>query len=579
MRNEYLIMLIAWLAVGTWVALVILANRKQHPKVLFFLFMVELWERFSYYGMRALLVLYLTGLTLTGGCNISKGEAYGIYAAYGALVYLTPLAGGWAADRILGFRKSILWGAILMAAGQFTLATSAGEQRVTPEGSMAVAAVTGTAILAGTADGHANMYLMYLGLALLVIGNGFFKPNISSLIGRFYAPGDPRRDGAFTIFYMGINIGAFLTPLTCGTIGELEGWSYGFLCAGLGMCLGLGIFLYTAAKGYLGPYAEPPDSPARQMAEQQQSNPDGREQGADPAASPSAEAATVAEPPANGPQRPPYLSPTFVYLATLAFLPVGMLLIRFNDLMDFLLLSAGTAAIAYMIYLSLQYGQVERERLWAIIVLLVFTAVFWTFFELAGSAVNIFTRDNVDKNLFGLQLTTSNFQAVNPLFIMLFAPLFSVMWVWLARRGWEPAAPLKFAIGLALLGGGFVFLNLGRAAAVDALVPAYFLVIMYLLHTLGELALSPVGLSLVTKLAPERVAGFVMGFWFLSSAIAHQAGKWIARWTEVEEGAGREASLTQSLNVFTSVGVFALVAAGVLLVLAPTIKRWMHGVR
>jgi proton-dependent oligopeptide transporter, POT family len=190
--EPYLIMLVAWVLVGAWVAFVIFANRKVHPKALFFLFMVELWERFSYYGMRALLVLYLIATTANGGFGLEEKSAYGIYAAYGALVYLTPLAGGYLADKLLGFRKSIIWGAILMAAGQFVLSASSG-----------------------------NQYVLYAGLALLVIGNGFFKPNISSLIGRFYGPGDPRRDGAFTIFYMGINIGAFLTPLTCGTIGQL----------------------------------------------------------------------------------------------------------------------------------------------------------------------------------------------------------------------------------------------------------------------------------------------------------------------------------------------------------------------
>ncbi|HEV3384334.1 MAG TPA: oligopeptide:H+ symporter, partial [Gemmata sp.] len=237
MRDEYRIMLIAWAVVAVWVAFVIFANRKAHPRALFMLFMVELWERFSYYGMRAILVLYLTDLTMKGGFEIPKKLAYGIYAAYGALVYLTPLLGGALADKILGFRKSIIWGAILMAAGQFTLSTSTG-----------------------------NTLLLYAGLALLVVGNGFFKPNISSLIGKFYPQGDPRRDGAFTIFYMGINIGAFLTPLTCGTIGELEGWNYGFFCAGVGMIVGLLIFLYTASRGFLEHHAEPPANAPKQIA-------------------------------------------------------------------------------------------------------------------------------------------------------------------------------------------------------------------------------------------------------------------------------------------------------------------------
>lgn len=561
MRQEYLILLIAWGVVGVWVALVILANRKVHPKVLFLLFLVELWERFSYYGMRALFILYLTSLTITGGFNIPKGEAYGIYAAYGALVYLTPLAGGFLADRILGFRKAIFWGAVLMAAGQFTLALSAGRQLIPPIDVQALPALIGTTVLAAdTGGGH--LLLMFLGLALLVLGNGFFKPNISSLIGRFYEQGDPRRDGAFTIFYMGINIGAFLTPLTCGTIGEIEGWSYGFLTAGVGMLVGLAIFTYTAARGYLGPHAEPPTASV-----------------ADPSPSTANVEPVDAEAPAPSTDPLPRFNATAVYLGTFLAIPLVMLLVYFNEVMDVLLLTLGSAAVVYMLFLSFQYEQVERERLWVIVLLLLFTTVFWSFFELAGSAINIFTLQNVNKNLFGLQLTTSNFQAVNPLFIMLFAPFFSAMWVWLAQRGWEPAAPVKFAIGLMLLGAGFLVLNLGRLAAVDAMVPAIFLILMYLLHTLGELALSPVGLSLVTKLAPARIAGLCMGFWFLSSAIAHQAGKWISRLTVVPEGSSREESLRQSLEVFNMVGGFALMSAVLLLALSPMVKRWMHGVR
>lgn len=567
MGTEYLIMAIAWLVVGIWVALVIAANRKVHPKVLFLLFMVELWERFSYYGMRALFILYLTSLTITGGFHIPQEQAYGIYAAYGALVYLTPLAGGILADRILGFRKAICWGAVLMAAGQFTLALSTGQQKIPQTDVQALPALTGTTVLAGTTNGGGNLLLMYLGLALLVLGNGFFKPNISSLIGRYYEQGDTRRDGAFTIFYMGINIGAFLTPLTCGTIGEIEGWSYGFMTAGLGMCLGLAIFLYTAARGYLGPSAEPPTlvgvSAASSAAD---------EGGANLNNSNSLDITT--------PTQSRYLTANAVYLGTFVVIPLAILLIHYNQVMDWLLLSLGLITVAYMIGISLKYDLVERQRMWVIILLLFFTTVFWSFFELAGSAINIFTLQNVNKTLvWDIQLTTSNFQAVNPLFIMVFAPFFSVMWVWLARRGWEPAAPVKFAIGLALLGAGFLGLNLGKAAAVDAMVPAVFLILMYLLHTLGELALSPVGLSLVTKLAPARIAGLCMGFWFLSSAIAHQAGKWISRLTVVPEGSSREESLQKSIEVFNMVGIFALISAGILLALSPIIKRWMHGVR
>ena len=536
MAEPYRIMLLAWALVGVWVAFVIYTNRKVHPKALFCLFMVELWERFSYYGMRAILVLYLTSETLKGGFGFDEKAAVAIYAAYGALVYLTPLVGGYLADRLLGFRRSIIWGAMLMAAGQFTLAASTG-----------------------------NKYVLYAGLALLVIGNGFFKPNISSLIGKFYPAGDPRRDGAFTIFYMGINIGAFLTPLTCGTIGELEGWSYGFLCAGVGMLVGLGIFFYTVSLGVLEHYADPPAAAPVSMA--------AREPG-DVAVAPTGTGARTGTG-AGSVAAPPYI----VYLGTLLMIPVAGLLIYQNDVMDYVLGAVGLGAIGYMFYLSFQYPKEERQRMWVIIVLLFFTAVFWTFFELAGSALTLFTKRNVDRNFLGVELTTSNFQAVNAFFIMLFAPVFSVLWVQLAKKGWEPNAPVKFAIGLLLLGAGFLVLNLGKAAATAAMVPALFLILLYLLHTLGELALSPVGLSLVTKLAPAKIVGFMMGFWFLSSAIAHQAGKWIAGEAAPGKDATPEQTLDLALGVFNQVGFFALGSGVLLLVLSPILKKWMHDVR
>jgi POT family proton-dependent oligopeptide transporter len=564
-------MLIAWLLVGGWITFVIFTNRKMHPKGLFFLFMVELWERFSYYGMRAFLVLYLTKSLVTGGFGLEKKVAYGIYAAYGALVYLTPLAGGYLADKLLGFRRAIIWGAILMAAGQFTLSTSSGTEFIskTDYDARIAAGEKEADIVAGRAPERGNEWLLFAGLSLLVIGNGFFKPNISSLIGRFYEQGDPRRDGAFTIFYMGINMGAFLAPLTCGTVAEIEGWKYGFMLAGAGMVAGLLIFLYTTTTGVLGHHADPP-------------------------------------PRLDG--RPTPLATMLpVIVGTFAVVPVAVFLLRPNDTvdaflrqklgwliaqfsgttpdlsslsaMDALLGVVGTFAIAYMLYLSFTYPVAERQRIWVIVVLLFFTTVFWTFFELAGSALNLFTDENVDKHLFGVTLTASNFQAANALFIMIFAPLFSVMWVWLAKRKLDPPAPVKFAIGLFLLGAGFLVLNLGKGFAVAGIVPAMFLILLYLLHTLGELALSPVGLSLVTKLAPAKVVGFMMGFWFLSSAIAHQVGKWIAGETAAPKDATKEQTLELSLSVFNQVGLFAIGCAVLLLVLSPVLKKWMHGVR
>lgn len=468
MHPAYKLMFIAWAGVAAWVAFVIFLNRKVHPKALFALFMVELWERFSYYGMRAILVLYMTSEMIKGGFAFDDAKAYGIYGAYGALVYLTPILGGYFADKIMGFRMAIIWGALLMAAGQFTLFLD-------------------------------NQTTFYAGLAFLVIGNGFFKPNISSMIGKFYAEGDSRRDGAFTIFYMGINIGAFLTPLTCGAIGEIEGWNYGFLTAGVGMMLGFFIFLIAQKKGWFENHGLKPESKESKPMIKGVSN------------------------------------KIIPYATTFIMIPIAWALIKVNDVVDIGLAVLATFILGFLLYQASKYEEKQKQRIWVIVILLLFTTVFWTFFELAGSAMNLFTERNVNKNFLGLTFTTTFFQSVNPLFIMLFAPIFSWLWIQLGKSGKEPAAPYKFAAGLALLGLGFLVLTMGKTAAIAGLVPAFFLIMLYLLHTLGELTLSPVGLSLVTKLSPAQIVGFLMGIWFLSSSIAHQAGKHIAKFTTVSE--------------------------------------------
>lgn len=520
MRDEYIFLWVVLAAVAVWIPFVIYVNRKEHPKVLFYLFMVELWERFSYYGMRAFLIFYLTKAVATGAFGFEESAGYGIYAAYGALVYLTPLAGGFLAERFLGYRTSIIWGAILMAAGQFTLFASAGS---------------------GTGEDNSKL-LLFTGLGLLVLGNGFFKPNISSLIGRLYPKTDPRRDRAFTLFYMGINTGALLAPLACGAVAEIEGWRYGFLLAGIGMLTGLGIFLYTSSLGLLEDKADPPADPARRQ---------------------------IAGIPASA----------VVVVGTFAVLPLAGLLIHHNDLMDVILGIIGVAAIAFMVALSFQYEAVERQRIWVITILLIFTAIFWSFFELAGSALNVFTDKNVELTMLGVTVKASMLQSVNAAFIVIFAPAFSALWALLSRRNLEPPAPVKFAIGLVLLGAGFLVLNLGVPFAREAMIPLIFLLLLYLLHTFGELALSPVGLSLVTKLAPAQIVAFMMGFWFLSSSIAHQAGKQISNLTAVDKTATKEQSLTLAMGVFNNVGLVAIGAGVLLLLLTPIIRKWMHGIK
>jgi len=480
--HPYTIMGLAWVFCIVWVTFVIMTNKNSHPKALFFLFFVEMWERFSYYGMRALLVLYMT----EGMLEYSHSKAYGVYGAYGAMVYATPLIGGLLAEKFMGYRKSIMWGAILMMVGHFLMAFE-------------------------------HEYIFFTALALLIMGNGFFKPNISSMIGKFYGKKDPSRDGAFTIFYMGINIGAFLSGLTCGVIGEIEGWHYGFSLAGFGMLLGLIIFYAAQKNGALedkgyAPHEvkeiEQPDVHEDDLIQKYELIPDSI-------------APKYFGLPANW----------LIYICSLIAIPLIWMLIRGNDILDIALLIIASGMIGYLIYLSFQYEKVQRQRIWVIITLFFSTIIFWTFFELAGSALTIFTANNVKKPAF---LTTTMFQSFNPFFIMIFAPIFSWMWIKLAQMKKEPPAPVKFGIGLVLLGLGFLVLNLGGSSAENGLIPAIFIVFLYLLHTLGELTLSPVGLSLVTKLAPLKIVGFVMGFWMMSSSLAHQAGKHIAQMTDVD---------------------------------------------
>lgn len=468
MNPDYNLMLIAWLGVAAWVSFVIFSNKKIHPKALFVLFMVELWERFSYYGMRALLILYMTADIIDGGFKFDDAKSYGIYGAYGALVYLTPLIGGYFADKLMGFRKAISMGAILMAIGQFTLFMN-------------------------------NQTTFYLGLALLVVGNGFFKPNISSMVGRFYAEGDKRRDGAFTLFYMGINMGAFLAPLTCGAIGENEGWQYGFLAAGIGMLVGYVVFLWGQKQGIYENIGIGPDEEVKK-----------------PVVS----------------FIPNKILP---FVATAVMVGLAWILIIQNDFVDKLLTALAVGVIGFLLYQASKMDKVAKQRIWVIVILLMFTTVFWTFFELAGSALSLFTARNINRELFGLEIKTTFFQSFNPLFIMAFAPIFSWIWIKLSNAGKEPSAPYKFGVGLALLGLGFLVLKFGGASAKGGMLPAMFMVLLYLLHTIGELVLSPVGLSLVTKLSPKQMVGFMFGIWFLSSSIAHQAGKHIAKLTTVSE--------------------------------------------
>lgn len=514
------LLIFGWIFVLIWVPLVVYSQRKIHPKALFTLFFAEMWERFSFYGMRALLILYMTKVLFE---QMAQGEAdaraYGIYGAYNALLYAAPLVGGLLADKIMGFRQAVITGGILMAAGQFALAATAGVD------------------LGET--------LFFIGLALLTVGNGFFKPNISSFLGTFYDKNDKRKDSAFTIFYMGINIGAFLAPLTCGYLGETIDWSLGFLAAGIGMVLGVIVFWRNMRK--FEAKGTPPDPED---------------------------------------YRQPYLfglsKQVLIILGALASVPVFALLINAEGVTNYILLIGGLGIILYLIITSLTAENKEDgQRMIVFIFLFFFHMIFWMLFEQAGGSLNILADRYV--NLHGMK--ASQLQSLNPLYIILLAPVFSWIWRKLGQVNKEPRTPTKFFLGLIQMAVGYFIVVWGIRSVLGTanqgeLIPIIFLLGMYLFHTTGELSLSPVGLSVVTKLSPARIVGFVMGAWFLSIAFAHkiagELGKLIAA---PGEGTDPSTALKAYADVYLMWGVYVVLGAAVLLLLlSPLLKKWMHGI-
>lgn len=480
-----------------------------HPRGLFLLFFVEMWERFSYYGMRALLVFYMT----KGFMKLDDARAYGIYGAYTALVYATPFVGGMLADRLLGQRRAVILGGLLMAAGHLLMT------------------VEHTAAFSTA-------------LALLIAGNGFFKPNISTMVGSLYGDGSPKRDSGFTIFYMGINLGAALAPLVCGYVGETYGWHYGFGLATLGMLLGLGLFV---ARGRL----------------------DGG----------------VGEPPRGADSSPVFLGLDgfqAVSLGTAVAIPLFALLVQATSLAGIVLAVFGGAALLKLVYDSFQVDADERRRLWVVLVLMFFSMLFWAFFEQAGSSLNNFADRNVNRLVLGREVPASIFQAANPVYILAFGLLFSMLWGFLGRRGLDPPAPIKFSMGLAQLGLGFAAIWLGaRTDATDGMVPLWWLLLAYLLHTTGELCLSPVGLSMVTRLSPARMVSTVMGAWFLATAFSNYLAGMIAALTGAGHGGAEDGLVPPPVEtvgiyagVFGTIAVTSLASAAVLLALSPLLIRW-----
>jgi proton-dependent oligopeptide transporter, POT family len=448
------------------------SSSKGHPKGLYVLFVTEMWERFSYYGMRALFVLFMTKALL-----IDKAMASDIYGSYTGLVYLTPLLGGYMADRYWGNRKSIVIGGIMMALGQFFMF------------------ISGSVYQSNSAPAF-----MFTGLALLIIGNGFFKPNISTMVGQLYPEGDQRVDSAFTIFYMGINLGAFIAPLLCGYLGDTGNpadFKWGFLAAGLGMVLSLILFITLKNK-----YIVTPDG--QQIGEKANNKRDESE-------------VRIEE------HKVPF-NPNRMLIWVGVFAALFSVFYYYLDygVIGSFIFGLTIAAPGFIIT-DPSLNKVEKQRIWVIYIAAFFVIFFWAAFEQAGASLTYFAEEQTDRNLFGSVVPASYFQAINALAIVLFAPIFVWLWGLLGKKGLEPASPYKQSIGLFLLAVGYLVIAFGvQGLDPSAKVSMMWLVSLYTIHTLGELCLSPIGLSMVNKLSPARFASLLMGVWFLSTASANK---------------------------------------------------------
>lgn len=500
-----------------------------HPKGLMTLFFTEMWERFSFYGMRALLILFMTKAIVDGGLGFDDKTAGAIYGLYTMGVYLLALPGGWLADRLFGLKKSVWYGGIIIAIGHFMMALPGVEAWINGSD----AAKDSLSTLDTTS--------FFLGLILIVLGTGLLKPNISSIVGQLYPVGSSKRDAGFSIFYMGINLGGFIAPIACSTVAGYD-IHMGFGLAGLGMVFGL--IQYKLTGGSLDGYGEPP---------------------------------VVITPQEIASRKKLQLVSSVIGLVgavIIAILFMGVISIDASAIAG----ASGTVivivAFGYLGYVTLFGGleKADKKKVGAIAILFIFSAMFWSGFEQAGSTLNLFAERFTDRTILGWEIPTGYFQSINSLFIIIFAPFFAALWVWLGRKNLEPSSPLKFTFGLLLLGLGFFVMYFAtKIAASGNLAAPSWLIITYLLHTFGELSLSPVGLSVTTKLAPKGYGGQMMGIWFLSVALGNLFAGLIAG----EASGGTEEGLAAMPDQFMMIVYTVIGSAFVLLLLTPILKKMM----
>lgn len=474
---------------------------RDHPPGLKFIFFAELWERFSFYGLRALLVFYVTSEFL-----YSQKKAYAIWGTYAALVYTTPIIGGYLADRILGDRKAIIIGGIMIALGHISLMLS-GE------------------------------YCFFIGLSFVIVGTGLFKSNLSSLLGKLYPHGDYRRDAGFTLYYLGINIGAFFAPLVCGTVGELYGWHYGFGLAAAGMIIGL-LFFLKGLPLLEGHGVAPKDSPLHKSV-------------------------------ALG-----LNWEKVIYLLCFLSVPFFAFLVRNHDEFIYILPTVSIVVIGYMVYLSASMEAEDRIAIRTILVLMFFYASFFALLDQAASSINFFTKLQVDRTVFGREIAASNFQSLNPFFIVFLGPLIAQMWVSLGRYKMEPYTPFKFFMGLFPTALGFVALAASTYfPGENGLVSLWWIVLAYGLHSAGELCISPVGLSMVTRISPPNMIGALMGVLFLSIAWGNYLAGMLAKLSSVDDISENTSALETYRDAFTSVAIMGLVITFLMLILSPFLNK------
>ncbi len=560
-----------------------------HPRGLFILFLTEMWERFSYYGMRGLLIIYLTQHFL-----FSDEKSSIMYGAYTALVYIMTIIGGTLADRYLGQRKAVTFGAILLCLGHFGMAFEGGGSKevmtingseyqitlngrgsgeninqivVAPDGqvsdisfsedsSQIIVANPEIVGLPAVIDRASNptkvvteqlyLYILYLSLALIIAGVGYLKANISTIVGALYGVGDIRRDSGFTIFYMGINLGSFLASIACGYLGIKYGWKYGFGLAGFGMLLGLITFLKF--QPWLEGRAEPPN-PAKLKEK--------------------------------------FLGPINVewacYLVGLIIIGVAMFFVMNPGGFGYVALVAGFLMFGYLtLYAIIALKGEERSRMFAAIYFVLAQIPFWALFEQAGSSLNLFTDRLVDRSIGAWEVPAPVFQSLNAGFIFLFAPILAWIWITLAKKNLNPSSPVKFAFGVFLAGVGFLALVAGMGGSGETgMTAVYFIFLVYFIHTMGELLVSPVGLSAVTKMAPARVVGMTMGAWFLYSGLSNYLAGVIARTTGAETLGGQVTNIAAAkagyMEVYTNVANVAIGISAAMLLISPVIYKLMRG--